>query len=75
MGGGLLFVPDVCLVFALLALAGAVPLWISLVLLPILLIGCFFLVQVIHRIDTRWGEGARGEVRVGEELEHLHREG
>lgn len=29
----------------------------------------------IERIDARWGAGAKGEFRVGKELERLHKEG
>ena len=63
------------LALAALALAGHVPFWASLSLIPTLLVGWFFLGKVLDRIDARWGEGARGEFRVGEELERLHEEG
>ena len=63
------------LALAVLSLAGRLPFWASLSLVPTMLVGWFFLGKVLDRIDARWGEGARGEFRVGEELERLHEEG
>lgn len=63
------------LVLAVLALAGYVPLWLSFLLIPTLLVGWFLLEKATGRIDARWGEGARGEFRVGEELERLYKQG
>lgn len=63
------------LILALLALAGYLPLWISFFLIPTILVLWFFAERILDRIDASWGEGARGEFRVGEELERLHEEG
>ena len=63
------------LALAVLALAERLPFWASVSLVPTLLVGWFFLGKVIDRIDARWGEGARGEFLVGQELERLHEEG
>ncbi len=65
----------VYLVLAVLALVGYLPYWVSISLILTVLIMWFFLGRVLDRIDARRGEGARGEFRVGEELERLHKEG
>lgn len=62
------------LVMALFFL-GFAPLWVMLACPPLM----FFVYLVWDKktdpINDRWGAGARGEARVGAELEKLHREG
>ncbi len=65
----------VYLVLSVLSLAGYLPLWVSIALLPTILIVWFFFERLTDPIDASWGEGARGEFQVGEELERLHKEG
>jgi hypothetical protein len=72
---GSLFFVLVCLVLLVLALVGYLPFWVSVPLIPTMLVVWFFLGKVLDRIDASWGEGARGEFQVGEELERLHKEG
>src|SRR3712207_3354796 len=72
--GSLLFL-FLCLVLAVLTLVGYMPLWVSFPLIPTILVVWIFVGKVLDRIDTRWGEGARGEFQVGEELERLYNEG
>jgi Ca2+/Na+ antiporter len=64
-----------CVILFVLHLLGLAPLWVA---------GAAFLaLLVVYRVwdkktdvtDKTWGEGARGEFRVGAELERLHEHG
>lgn len=71
------FVPALIYPLFLLAfvLPGRMNVW-AVNLGALLFIEIMYLVsQKIDALNSRWGEGARGEFRVGEELEKLHTEG
>ena len=54
---------------------GVAPLWAMLACIPLMLFTYRLWDKKTGPIYNRWGEGARGEARVGAELEKLHKEG
>lgn len=58
-----------------LFLLGLVPLWAMLACIPLMLVVYRVWDKKTDPINNTWGEGARGEARVGAELEKLYREG
>ena len=58
-----------------LSLAGLVPLWAAISCIPAMLITYLVWDKKTDKTNNTWGEGGRGEKRVGAELERLHEEG
>ena len=69
--GALLAVALVTVLFFL----GVAPLWAMLASIPLMLFTYRLWDKKTDPIYNRWGEGARGEARVGAELEKLYKEG
>ena len=63
------------LVVEVLFLAGFMPLWAAVSCIPAMLVTYLVWDKKTGKTDATWGEGARGEKRVGAELERLHEEG
>ena len=63
------------LVVEVLYLAGLVPLWAAVSCIPAMLVTYLVWDKKTDKTNATWGEGARGEKRVGAELERLHEEG
>jgi hypothetical protein len=73
VGFSVLFLAYIAVV--VLAIVGLVSLWMPLALTPLAGLGFLYTEKVTNRIDAGWGDGARGEIQVGRELERLYREG
>ena len=60
------------LVVLVLLIPGLVPAWVAAASLPAMLVAYVVWDKKTDPINDTWGEGARGEFRVGAELEMLH---
>lgn len=69
---GVLFVS---LVLFGLFLAGLAPFWVAVPCIPAMVVAYVVWDKKTDETNDTWGEGARGEVRVGRELERLHEQG
>lgn len=58
-----------------LSLLGIVPFWAMFLCVPLMLVMWRVWEKKTDPINATWGEGARGEFRVGAELEKLYQEG
>lgn len=63
------------LIAAVLSLGGLVPFWIPIPLIVMTSAIYWVWDKKTDKTNNTWGEGARGEARVGRELERLHAEG